>query len=514
MGLAVAVALVARPPDLGGQDVERGKALYVRWCAECHGESGRGDGPAADHMLPEPRDFVQARYQIRTTENGELPTTEDLMRVLRDGMPGTAMPDWRSLTGEERADVVAYIKSFSHFFDGPEPVPMELGGDPGGGAEAVASGREVYERLECFKCHGEKGRGNGVSTPTLEDWRKFPIRAANLTEPWTFNGGGDVEAIHARILTGLDGTPMPAFSDALAAGIVTENELWNLAHYVASLAPHPLPDITDVIPAARRQAMPGPEEDAWADVPAEYIPLVGQVIRKPRQFSPSLDGVWVQAVHDGSVLAVRLAWDDPSRSPDPDWTDWQAKVAGALFSDEPADGTSPLEDGVAIQFPAGRLEGGQLPYFLMGDEGTPVYLWTWTSRSGASEMAARGLGRTEPLDGEGALGATSSYADGRWTVTMWRALGEERPGAPAFDVGEAIPIAFFAWDGSSAETAERGSVSGWYSIVLEAPRAPLVAYGVPLFAALFTLVGGLGAVAAARRRHDGAPARALQPEST
>src|SRR5438128_12586587 len=93
---ATAVLLTAYPPDrLSAQDTTAGKKVYVKWCAGCHGEDGKGDGPAAAYMLPRPRDFTGAVYQIRTTANGQLPTDADLMRSIDDGLFGTAMPGWK-----------------------------------------------------------------------------------------------------------------------------------------------------------------------------------------------------------------------------------------------------------------------------------------------------------------------------------------------------------------------------------------------------------------------------------
>ena len=89
------VILAVWPSDrLSAQDVQAGKAVYDKWCAECHGETGAGDGSAARFMLPPPRDFTRATYQIRTTASGELPTDDDIRKIVDDGMPGTAMPAW------------------------------------------------------------------------------------------------------------------------------------------------------------------------------------------------------------------------------------------------------------------------------------------------------------------------------------------------------------------------------------------------------------------------------------
>ena len=107
---------LAGPCAQGGAD-EHGKVVYNRWCASCHGETGAGDGDGARFMLPRPRDFTAGAFQIRTTKSGQIPTDEDLMHIVDEGMPGTAMPGWRAdLSAQDRADVVAYIKTFSRRF--------------------------------------------------------------------------------------------------------------------------------------------------------------------------------------------------------------------------------------------------------------------------------------------------------------------------------------------------------------------------------------------------------------
>lgn len=497
-GLVAAVALAA--PAEAAQDVERGEEIYRRWCQECHGAEGDGDGPAADRMLPRPRDFTEARYQVRTTASGQLPTDEDLHRVIRDGLPGTTMPGWPGLDRSDREDVIAYLKSFSRFFErGEAPEPMEFGDDPGGGEEALAAGREVYEQLECYRCHGQEGRGDGESAPTLEDWEDRPIRAADLTRPWEFNGGSSVQAIHERFLTGLDGTPMPAQSDALDAGIVDEDDLWHLAHYVRSLAPDRAPPrIRDAVRVERREdGLPeGPEDEAWSDVERYYFPLAGQVIERPRQFEPMVRGVWVQALHDGEEIVLRLSWSDPSESPDPEWREWQEKVADHIFDDGTPIPTEPLSDRFAVQLPTAVPEGRERPYFLMGSGRDPVYQWRWDSRSGHTEATATGLGTVAELEG-GDLRGAAAWRHGQWSVTFRRALEAEQGDRISFPSGVAVPVAFFAWDGDNGEDETRGSVSTWYFLVLEEPTGPSI-YVAPLVAVLLT--GGIGMFLARRAR--------------
>src|SRR5207245_9184669 len=74
------------------QDTTRGKAVYVKWCAGCHGDKGAGDGPAASRMLPRPRDFTGAIYKIRTTASGQLPTDPEVLRSVAEGLAGRDSP--------------------------------------------------------------------------------------------------------------------------------------------------------------------------------------------------------------------------------------------------------------------------------------------------------------------------------------------------------------------------------------------------------------------------------------
>lgn len=479
-------------------------------------------------MLPRPRDFTRAVYEIRTTPSGALPTDDDILRVIDRGMPGTAMPGWeKQLSREQRSALVEYLKTFSGFFESEEaPEPIEIGGAPGGGGEALAEGREVYERVECWKCHGQAGRGEGQSAPTLEDDAGLPVRAVDLTENWLFNGGGSTEEIFTRFMTGLNGTPMPSFADLVEAEVVTEEELWNLAHYVRSLSPEKPPVAREVIRARRVDGgLPaGVDDEAWEDVERFYVPLVGQVIVEPRWFAPRVDGVWVQAMHDGREVVLRLVWNDPSESPDPAWDEWRGRMRSVMLAEEaaapagaadtasasdttsaptpttPAEG-GPAPDVLVVQFPVRIPEGMERPYFLMGDDSDPVYLWRWESGAeGAREAVGRGMTRVEPLAGTEPLVAEAVFEEGQWRLLVRREMAAgEVENRLAFEEGRPIPIALFAWDGDNGESGTRGAVGTWYFLVLEEPSSNSV-YVVPLAAALLTAGLGIVLVARAQRR--------------
>ena len=507
LGAAAAVALFllgAGASGLSGQE-GLGKTTYDKWCSGCHGVDGDGQGVAAEYMLPRPRDFTLALYQIRTTASGELPTDADIRHIIDVGMPTTTMPGWENLLSEaERDALVDYLKTFSRFFgQGDAPQAIDFGRATKVSEAVLAEGREQYQAMECSKCHGEFGRGDGTSASTLEDDGSFPIRAADLTENWKFNGGGSVEDIFRRLRTGLDGTPMPSYQDVVDAGVITEEQLWSVAHYVRSLAPEVAPGIDEVIRAELIQdaTLPSTADDpVWDGVGVSYIPLVGQIIVSPRWFDPRVDGLWVQALHDGQELVMRIRWSDPSQSPDPDWAEWKARIIDLMApkeGDPPEAGPTP--DRLVVQFPKEVPTGLARPYFLMGDQRNPVYQWQWRSdQPGAVEAEARGLGTATALPAaEQAVTASATFADGQWTLMLRRPITTESASDLDFTTGEAIPVAFFAWDGDNGESGTRAAISSWYFVFLEEPTSATV-FIAPL--AAFAITGSLGLLVVGRAR--------------
>src|SRR5262245_41989272 len=79
-----------------------GAQLYATFCAACHGEKGDGAGAAARFLYPKPRDFGEAKFRIVTTTNN-IPSDDDLKRVIQNGMPGSAMVAFGHLADTEVA---------------------------------------------------------------------------------------------------------------------------------------------------------------------------------------------------------------------------------------------------------------------------------------------------------------------------------------------------------------------------------------------------------------------------
>ena len=91
--LAAALPAWADGADLDRQ-VERGERLYEIYCSNCHGKTGRGDGPTAEHLKVAPTDLT-----LLTARNeGEFPTARVVQlidgRATVRGHGQRSMPIW------------------------------------------------------------------------------------------------------------------------------------------------------------------------------------------------------------------------------------------------------------------------------------------------------------------------------------------------------------------------------------------------------------------------------------
>ena len=210
---------------------KNGKALYRRYCVTCHGPHGDGAGENAPHLDPKPRDFTKAAFKCRSTPSGSLPTDSDLYETISRGVYNSAMPPWRPLTRQERADLVAFIKTFSTRFQEEKPAePLPIPAEPPTSPESVHRGAQLFEDMNCWSCHGKEGRGNGPSAHTLTDSKGYPILPADLTAGMHFKCGDTSQTLFRDLVTGLDGTPMPSFTDSLKP-----DQVWDVVHYIESL---------------------------------------------------------------------------------------------------------------------------------------------------------------------------------------------------------------------------------------------------------------------------------------
>ncbi len=433
-------------------DLEAGKKLYQRWCTQCHGDEGKGDGPAAEFVYPRPRDFTLAVYKVRRTLSGQLPTDHDVFNIISEGLPGTSMPAWKKFLSEnDRWQLMHYLKTFDSLGLFKEEAPKEqiaIDMPPKATPELIAKGKEIYRSKKCWECHGEGGRGDGTKADTQKDDWGFRIRPVNFTKGWRFRAGDRVEDIYRTFTTGLNGTPMPSFVNAIPVA----EDRWALATFVKSLA---RPPRTGQVLKAGHLAgdIPAdPYAKAWEDAEFVDFPLAGQIIVEPRWFKPAHDVITARALYNGSEVAILVEWDDGTHNK--------------------GDGGKPV-DQVALQFPAGTLEGGEKPYFILGDAKRGVDLWRWNPAQGLARATANGASKEKPRDTGGVV-AQGGYKDGQYRVILRRPL-KGGPGETAIEPGQLIPVAFQLWDGDNGEEGLKMSLSTWYYL-LPQPATPMTVY--------------------------------------
>ena len=223
--------------------LKHGEWVYRGLCIGCHGVAGDGNGAvweladqySPEHKLPrKPRDFTEAVFKIRSTPSGSFPTDTDLFKSISRGLVADHdMPAFKFLPERDRWAVVAYIKTLSPRWEDEaeyQEDPVSIAEPPLPDHAMLAAGKDVYARMQCAECHGPLGKGDGPSAPGLEDDAGLPIVPRDFSDAAQFVGDNSPKGVYQTFTTGLDGTPMPSFSDFL-----DEQQRWQLVWYVMSL---------------------------------------------------------------------------------------------------------------------------------------------------------------------------------------------------------------------------------------------------------------------------------------
>jgi mono/diheme cytochrome c family protein len=291
----------ASPKLLGGTPAEQanlqlGQQVFERYCQACHGATGDGAGQAALYLNPRPRDYRRGIFKFTSTPYGYKPRREDLVRTVTRGIAGTSMPSFARLPKRELDAVVDYVLALTHrgeleqllaaqaeaegeldsetaqsladniiaqWREGEENLVEPATRMPRMTAESIAQGAEIFQKRECFKCHGRNGRGGlaGGIEVGLDAWGQ-KTAAADLTSGM-LHGGQHPLDVYRRIYAGINGTPMPAFKDALAG---QPDDVWHLTHYVLDLADQRRRGVR-IPPAAGAKAQPAAEPTASEKTP-------------------------------------------------------------------------------------------------------------------------------------------------------------------------------------------------------------------------------------------------------
>lgn len=246
--------------------LQRGAQLYTRNCAQCHGTSGDGAGPAAQYLTPRPRDYRKGIFKFNSTGYGNKPIRDDLLRTVRQGITGTSMPSFDRLPARDLEAVVDYVLALTHRGELETLLALQADGDgeltketadelaqsvveewrmppdkivepeskePAFDQASIEAGKDIFQKRECFKCHGRDARGGlaGGIEVGKDAWGQVAA-AADLTSGMLHGGAQPID-VYRRIYAGINGTPMPAFKDLLAN---EPESVWHLTHYVLDLA--------------------------------------------------------------------------------------------------------------------------------------------------------------------------------------------------------------------------------------------------------------------------------------
>lgn len=472
----------------------RAAELYARYCAACHGTDGSGAPEVSGLFYPRIRAFSGGEFHLVSTDNG-VPSDRDLIAVIKNGMPGSAMPPFAWMSDRDLADLARHVRQLAVEGLVPELMslatirgeelteeqarskaierttpgqPIEIGRPAVPTSETLDYGRRLYVQ-NCAACHGTDGKGLRAFTwPDLIDvqW------ARDLTKGM-LRGGDSHEAIETRIRAGMPGATMPPTN--LGAGGTAA-----LVAYVRTLIPEGATDKyirqRQVIPVRRVDTLPAdPESSLWNQHPEVRVALAPMWWREG-----SVTEAWITALHDGDEIAVRLRWRDESRDD---------RVLGHLHP-----------DGAALQI----SDGVNPPIFGMGARDHAVDIWHWKafspddiiglsdflgSQAHASGLAdvptylpAPGVVRPrqrgeavrvggvdsirEAMDRGEAILALPSWNDGEWRVHFAHPMGstgsdiELTPGAD-------IVIALGIWNGGAGDAGGQKSISIWHQLRID-----------------------------------------------
>ncbi len=330
-------------------------------------------------------------------------------------MPYTSMPAWPKFSDEEVSDLAYFVTTFSPDFSNKERVPqaVQLPSAPGATKESAEQGKKIFADTGCVKCHGTLGRGDGPSAPTLMDDWNHPIRAADLSQSWTFRGGSSREDIFRTLSTGLNGTPMPSFTDSL-----TPEQRWAITDFIVSLSGTNGPGYSNLViakhvddpidlskgsasfasAAAARFRDHRADHRARARVPSadhqrdRAVDLRRRLHRgaRPMARPERGEGRGERALAAGASGGRRgsraggvrrrraCAWRKSVRRCGGGAAAPAAQKAPANpFEEEasPAAKASEFSDAVAVQIPSQTPTGPRKPYFIFGDGQNSVDLW-------------------------------------------------------------------------------------------------------------------------------------------
>jgi len=194
------------------------KHLYMGFCQRCHAAQGDGLGTIQPNLASFPRAFWKNAEFFRRISD------ERILHSMGKGIPGTSMPSYGELLGDEGIDSLINLiyREFIRIGRNQKETVPPLPPTP----SSILPGKEVEEsfRKFCARCHGIAGTGTGP------EYLELLPRPRDLTNQPYFQALTD-DRVAQAIAYGVPGTGMPAFDDKLSPGL-----LWSLVKKVRELS--------------------------------------------------------------------------------------------------------------------------------------------------------------------------------------------------------------------------------------------------------------------------------------
>lgn len=265
---------------LDERTLAEGSRLYRRHCLHCHGLTGDGRGHTAPWINPHPRDFRRGMFKFTSSSQpqGEARKArrEDLLRTIRLGVEGMAMPAFGLLPDDEIQALASYVihlslrgqtEAAAIFQRGDEGsvtaaataslasslprwveaewtlirppennYPYASDGDANaqqGLQQSITRGFQFFA-TNCLSCHENYGRKDVYK---YDGWGTV-VRPANLTVP-VYRGGHRLIDLYWRVHAGINAANMPATVPVA----MTPEQVWDVVNFVRAM-PYPamLPD--------------------------------------------------------------------------------------------------------------------------------------------------------------------------------------------------------------------------------------------------------------------------------
>ena len=236
-------------PTAKSTETDRGGQLYQDKCSHCHGESGTGNGRAARHLFPLPRNFAGQRFRYVSASNG-LATDNDLIKTIRSGLSGSSMPAFPDLNDSDLELLLPVLREFQRRgiettlkglaqskeelddLVGTKTRPtnqLEVPWAPGDSDAAIRRGERLFQSTGCRQCHTQTDSTEyALNRKKLFDESGQPILARDFSvDP--LKGGNSLDDIYRRLSLGIPGTPHPSFAGS-------PSETMDLATYVLSIS--------------------------------------------------------------------------------------------------------------------------------------------------------------------------------------------------------------------------------------------------------------------------------------